>query len=284
MKKSWLLIPGATLALLLGALGVLWLVAGRQVEGAYFDSEGVQIHYTDQGNGVPVILVHGYCANGDLNWRLPGIVSRLEKNFRVITMDVRGFGLSGKPHDRSKYGLELVNDVKRLMDHLKLEKAHLAGYSMGGFITYKFMALYPERLLSAMPCGAAWMEPGNELCGLAVKIYEGLQGRGEMASWSKSIERFAVDSINDMECLEHVAYTFDQLALTEAEVRAMKTPMMAVRAKQEELVNGGRDFKDFLPGYQVTLIPKGLHSSVIFYRDFADALEQFLLSQPKPAA
>lgn len=75
-------------------------------------------------------------------------------------MDVRGHGLSGKPHDTAQYGVEMVEDVRRLLDHLKIEKAHLVGYSMGGFIVYKFMALHPERLITAMPCGAAWMEPG----------------------------------------------------------------------------------------------------------------------------
>ncbi len=133
----------------------------RGPEGEYFDSAGARIHYTDEGSGVPVILVHGFAANANLNWRLPGIINRLKKEYRVIAMDTRAHGFSDKPHDTGKYGMNMVDDVARLMDHLKIEKAHLAGYSMGGFISLAFAGKYPERLLSLTQGGSGWYPRGE---------------------------------------------------------------------------------------------------------------------------
>ena len=63
----------------------------------------------------------------------------------------------GGEHD---YGLTMVGDVGRLMDHLNLPSAHLIGYSMGAMITLKFASLHPERVRSAILGGAGWMENG----------------------------------------------------------------------------------------------------------------------------
>ncbi|HEX72751.1 MAG TPA: alpha/beta fold hydrolase, partial [Candidatus Hydrogenedentes bacterium] len=120
-RKRWLaafLVLGA----LLIAAALLAFFATRRVTGDYFDSNGVRIHYTVEGAGDPVILVHGFAANADLNWRLPGVTKALAKEFRVIALDNRGHGLSDKPHDPQQYGAEMIEDVVRLMDHLGIEK------------------------------------------------------------------------------------------------------------------------------------------------------------------
>lgn len=265
------------------AAGLLAWKALRRVRGHFFNADGVQIHYTDEGNGEPVILVHGYSANSDLNWRLSGVIRRLLPHFRVIALDVRGHGLSGKTHDAKKYGIETVHDVRRLMDHLGIERAHVVGYSMGGFITYKFMTMYPDRLLSAMPCGAAWLTPGDPLATLGQRIHADLMGgpsvipgKGPVVRW---FERKLVGLVNDMVCLKHAADGFLELAIHEEELRSVCVPMMAIRATHEELVNGGGNLEGVLPGYQLTLIPKGLHSTVIFYPAFGETIKQFLLAQ-----
>src|SRR4051812_44164328 len=67
-----------------------------------FDAGGVKIRYTDQGQGEPVVLVHGFGVNLEMQWDLPGIIKALSKDHRVIALDVRGHGKSGKPHDPRK--------------------------------------------------------------------------------------------------------------------------------------------------------------------------------------
>ena len=73
----------------------------------------------------------------------------------MIALDCRGHGKSDKPHDPAKYGPEMAADVVRLLDHLKIEKAHLIGYSSGAFIAGKVAATHPERVLSVVYGGQA---------------------------------------------------------------------------------------------------------------------------------
>lgn len=120
----------------------------------YLDADGVKIRYTVEGEGEPVVLIHGFGANAEFNWRLPGITPELAKKYQVIAIDVRGHGKSGKPHEREAYGEEMVNDVIRVLDELKIDEAQVVGYSMGGFITMKLLAEHPERVKSAILGGS----------------------------------------------------------------------------------------------------------------------------------
>src|SRR5437899_11802964 len=113
--------------------------AGRGAEDQFFDSNGVKIRYIVEGKGEPVVLIHGFTADIDKNWRTgfavgpyqngPRIIEALSKNYRVIALDNRGHGKSDKPHDVKQYGVEMAEDVLRLLDHLKIKQAHVVGYS-----------------------------------------------------------------------------------------------------------------------------------------------------------
>ncbi len=138
----------------------LSLAVPATAEDHTFDSNGTELHYTNDGTGEPLILIHGYTATGALNWKLPGIVRMLETDYRVIVPDVRGHGDSAIPAD-GVYGVEAVEDIRRLMDHLGIDKALIAGYSMGGMITIKFCTLYPERVKAAVVGGMGWVNPGS---------------------------------------------------------------------------------------------------------------------------
>src|SRR5262249_9802866 len=71
----------------------------RGAEDLFFDSNGVRIHYTDEGQGEPVLLIHGFTADIEMNWSVPGIDKGLAKEYRVLAIDNRGHGKSDKPHD-----------------------------------------------------------------------------------------------------------------------------------------------------------------------------------------
>lgn len=127
----------------------------------FFKSNGVKIAYATRGEGEPVVLIHGWLASAGLNWELPGISTALAKDFRIIEMDVRGHGLSEKPKKEELYGEELVEDVARLLDHLKIQKAHIVGYSMGGIIAGKFAVKHPDRVHSVTLGGMGWLQQGG---------------------------------------------------------------------------------------------------------------------------
>jgi len=109
---------------------------------AYFESGGFRLAYRDEGQGVPVLLVHGFASSSWVNWVATGwFQTLLEADYRVIAIDNRGHGLSSKTYDPEAYYPQMMaDDASALLRHLGLGSAHIMGYSMGARIC-AFMAL-----------------------------------------------------------------------------------------------------------------------------------------------
>lgn len=95
--------------------------------------DDVEIAYWDQGEGKPIVLLHGFTANSHINWELSGITDALlKRGRRVIMMDARGHGESDKPHSSYSYwNRAMAQDVGRLAEYLILYDYDILGYSMG---------------------------------------------------------------------------------------------------------------------------------------------------------
>src|SRR5262249_25810720 len=130
-------------------------------ERCNFDSDGVEIHYLVAGEGELVILLHGFIFSVGPAWVDGGLFDELSRTNHVVAMDLRGHGASGKPRDAKRYGLEMVDDVLRLMDHLGFDDAHVVGYSLGGTLACKCLEVAPDRLRSVVLGGAGWMRKGD---------------------------------------------------------------------------------------------------------------------------
>lgn len=117
-----------------------------------FDSDGVRIAFIDEGpsapRGLPVVLVHGFASTHAVNWVGPLWVRTLtEAGRRVVALDNRGHGESGKPHDPQAYATAVMaQDVARLLDHLGIPRADVMGYSMGARITAFLARDAPHRV------------------------------------------------------------------------------------------------------------------------------------------
>jgi pimeloyl-ACP methyl ester carboxylesterase len=116
----------------------------------FFDSNGVRIRYVEQGQGPAIVLMHGYTGTLDRHFIANGVFANLAKDHRAIAIDLRGHGKSGKPHDPKAYGEEFARDVVRLLDHLKIQRAHVLGYSLGAFIAGRVATMHQERLMSVV--------------------------------------------------------------------------------------------------------------------------------------
>ena len=117
------------------------------------------------------------------HWEGPGVIAALETaGYRAIAMDCRGHGQSGKPHDVNQYGLEMVRDVIRLLDHLHIDRAHVVGYSMGGIIANQLLVRYPDRLRTLTLLGAGWQ--GEDMTAITAQMNALADGFAKRdASW-----------------------------------------------------------------------------------------------------
>src|SRR5258707_7832518 len=107
-------------------------------------SNSVTLHYTEEGQGIPLVLLHGYLFSGAI-WQTQQ--QGLSSNYRVITPDLRGHGQSPAPD--GVYEMELMaRDVLALLDSLNVQKAAIMGHSMGGYVTFALWRLAPERFLA----------------------------------------------------------------------------------------------------------------------------------------
>jgi pimeloyl-ACP methyl ester carboxylesterase len=132
----------------------------------------VKIHYLTMGNsGSWVVLIHGYTDTAERMWFTTGIAPVLAKRHRVVALDNRNHGQSDKPVPN---GPGRAQDVVELMDHLKIAKAHIHGYSMGGGLTGQLLAMIPQRFITAGFGGSGIAETDPALRAQAIAMDEAL--------------------------------------------------------------------------------------------------------------
>ncbi|HSV04103.1 MAG TPA: alpha/beta fold hydrolase [Phenylobacterium sp.] len=114
----------------------------------FVTSRGNRIHYTVEGTGPLVVLLHGLLSDAR-SWKRWGVIETLADGYCVASVDSLGHGLSDKPSDHNHYGLEVrAADVLAVIDDLGCEKAHLIGYSMGGWLSVGVARHHRDRLSS----------------------------------------------------------------------------------------------------------------------------------------
>lgn len=117
---------------------------------AFVSNGGVRIHYEVEGNGPPLLLVHGRGWSMK-DWYRAGFPDALKDEFQVVLVDTRGFGESDKPHDPKLYGqTQFMDDMLAVLDELGIERTHYWGYSMGGKLGWALSINHPERLRSVV--------------------------------------------------------------------------------------------------------------------------------------
>ncbi|MDX6611753.1 MAG: hypothetical protein QOD75_939 [Blastocatellia bacterium] len=111
-------------------------------DSRFADIDGVRIHYQEKGSGTPLVLLHGFTSS-TYSWK--DVFEPLARNFRVIAVDLKGFGFSAKPDgDYSRRAQAIL--VAHLLDYLKVERAWFCGNSMGGEVSLNIALVYPERV------------------------------------------------------------------------------------------------------------------------------------------
>ena len=267
--------------LFLAAL-VLALVstAAAQPAPASFNSNGVSISYTDRGRGTPVVLLHGFTGSASRHFERSGVIGALETaGYRVIAVDARGHGASGKPRDSAQYGLEQVLDVVRLLDHLSIPRAHVVGYSMGGAVATQLLVRHPERLITVTLIGAGW--EGEDLRafndrtmamadGFARGDASGLlgavsgAGQGEQSAADVAAAVADLFSRNDPALLATIARGMWILWVVPSDqLRAATTPVLAVVGDRDPAIHGVRRMAAVVPNMVVIELPGATHQASV---------------------
>jgi pimeloyl-ACP methyl ester carboxylesterase len=139
------------------------MYVGNEVNPVAFAMSGsVPIHYSVAGSGPPLVLYHGFGGSSE-DWFDFGGLAPLAERYRLISLDARGHGCSGKPCDSSAYTLDqMVADVIAVLDALGIERTHYYGYSYGGLMGWALGVRAPERFESMVIGGAHPYSPGGE--------------------------------------------------------------------------------------------------------------------------
>jgi len=236
------------------------LLARSRLPMPSFNSNGVAIHYEDEGAGEAVVLVHGLTSSIQQNWRRPGIIDALvQSGRRVVALDCRGHGRSEKPHASSAYaGTQMGDDVIALMDHLGIDVADVAGYSMGGAIVTSLVARRPERFRRVIIAGS-----GDAVFGPDAGIPRRIPQVRRMSG-----EQFA--ALAALRSAERASIDVDNLAATTCAVLILVGSADRVAGTARRLLATIRDAK-------LVRVP-GNHFSVIARPEFRRAMVEFLSS------
>ena len=251
-----------------------------------FDSNGVTIHYIVSGQGSPVILIHPFAQSAEI-WG--PITNDLSKNFQVIAMDCRGHGKSDKPHDPKQYGIEMVNDVVRLMDHLKISKAIVVGYSMGGSIAMKMLVEHPDRFQLAIIGGSLGFtreeSEHDEVPQLGPDLLSGMPLSEAMiknapAGWPKpSPEQRQMmkqmDSGQDPVALGAETVSHQGLWVTDQQLKAIKVPTLVMYGERDR-AGFYEKARGRFPNLLFRVITGAGHSSAIENPEFIRNLRVFI--------
>lgn len=265
----------------------------------YFDSNGVKIRYVTEGEGEAVVLLHGWMSDSTMWGRdeagQPKLDTEGSEGFQLIAFDLRGHGKSDKPTDPEKYGIEMAKDVVRLLDHLKIRKAHLIGYSAGAFIAGKVVAMYPKRVLSVVYGGQAPVLEGykesdfSENDAFARVVNAGKElgeyiiettpaGRPKpSAEQASAIARYMFGG-KDVKGFALSGSSFKKLAVSVKQLRKSKAPVLFIYGGNESNHVKGRvkTVHDALGYGEVKIIEGATHISTIINPEFGRSITDFV--------
>jgi pimeloyl-ACP methyl ester carboxylesterase len=243
-----------------------------------FHNGDVEIAYLDEGEGDPILLVHGFASSKNVNWVYPTWVSELKKNGRrAIAFDNRGHGESSKLYDSADYEMGIMaGDIRALMDHLNIERADIMGYSLGSRMTAVLALREPQRLRSAI------------LGGIGIGLIEG-GGPGENVA--QALEAPSLDDVTDP-----VGRTFRAFAeqtrsdrralaaclrgsrglMTREEAAAIKVPVLIAVGTADEIAGSAPALGKIIPGAQVLDIPNRDHMRAVGDKVYKTGVLDFL--------
>lgn len=243
-----------------------------------FHHGSVELSYLDEGEGAPIVLVHGFASSKEVNWVQPGwFVTLKGAGYRVIALDNRGHGQSTKLYDPAEYHTtKMAADVRALLDHLKIEQADVMGYSMGARIA-AFLALeHPDRV-RAMVLG-----------GLGIRLIDGV---GLPESIAEALEAPSLADVTDPQgrmfraFADHTGSDRKALAacirgsrqvLTREQAASIRTPTLVAVGTKDPIAGSPEELAAVMPNAKALPIPGRDHMLAVGDKAFKAGVLEFL--------
>ncbi len=242
----------------------------------------VELAYLDEGAGDPIILVHGFASTKEVNWERPGWIETLTgAGKRVVALDDRGHGQSTKLYDPAAYHSALMaDDVRALMDALKLTRADIMGYSMGARIAAFFALTHPERARALIFGGL-----GSKLIeglGLPESIAHALEAPSIAAvsdPTGRSFRAFAEQTGADLAALV-ACIRGSRQTLTPGEVAHLTMPVLIAVGTNDPVAGSAQELAALIPGARALDIPDRDHMLAVGDKIFKQRVLEFLKERP----
>lgn len=248
----------------------------------FFDNDGLKLAYLDEGEGEPVLLIHGFASSSFYNWVQPGWVPTLTAaGYRAIAIDNRGHGKSDKPHDKAAYTPTLMaGDAAALLKHLGVATAHVMGYSMGARIS-AFLALeHPQRVHDLVfgGLGIGMVEGAGDWSPIADALMADdpesvVHPRGRM------FRMFADKTRSDKVALAACVITSKEEISAENMARITQPALVAVGTR-DDIGGSAQELAALMPHGEAIDIPNRDHMLAVGDKVFKQAVLDFLKRNP----
>jgi pimeloyl-ACP methyl ester carboxylesterase len=240
--------------------------------------KSVDLSYVDEGEGQPIVLVHGFASSKEANWIDTGWVKLLvDSGYRVVAFDNRGHGQSTKFHSASDYSLDLlVNDTLELMDYLNLVSPHLMGYSMGARISARLAIGNSSRIDklilagngSSMIDGSGDWTPVHDAL-LAPNLADVTDPRGI------AFRKFADQTKSDLVALAKCVTAVRELFRPEEFAEILNETLIAIGTK-DDIAGSGEQIVELLPNGHFLPIPNRDHMRAVGDEAYKSGVLDFL--------
>lgn len=245
---------------------------------AVFSSGGVEIAYEVEGQGQPILLIHGFSATAEDNWVRTGWVQALTRaRFKVITFDLRGHGASQKLYEPEDYDIgKMAGDALALLDHLGIEKADLMGFSMGAGIAMRLAAAHGHRFGKVVLAGMGGRalepaRPGNP-------IAEALEAADPSTVEDRSARAFRLYAEKlgqDLKAIAACAKERRRSGAREA-AEAVGNEVLVIAGARDDLAGDPRVLAEIMPNARAEIIPGTDHMFALPNPMFKGAVMDFL--------
>ena len=247
-----------------------------------FSHGSVQLAYLDEGEGEPIVLVHGFASSKEVNWVQPGWVSTLTgAGRRVIALDNRGHGESSKLYDPADYHTDrMAEDARALLDHLQIARADVMGYSMGARITAFLARNHPGRVRSAI-LGGLGMHLVDGV-GLPESIAQALEAPSladVTDPQGRTFRAFAEQTMSDRRALAACIRGSRQV-MSREDAADIKAPVLIAVGGKDTIAGSADALAALIPGAQALIIPGRDHMLAVGDKVYKAGVLKFLQERP----